>query len=81
MQFRTSFEPAPNQLRTGSEPDSVGLMDLAANLLARASSLLASYMIGQISARTSSEPASVMEFGFYYGPLTVSQTGVKYFTR
>jgi len=54
---------------------------LAANLLARASSLLASYMIGQISARTSSEPASVMEFGFYYGPLTVSQTGVKYFTR
>jgi len=37
---RTGFEPASNQLRTGSEPDSV--MDLAANLPARASSLLAS---------------------------------------
>jgi len=53
---------------------------LAANLLARASSLLASWMIGQISASNqlqtsselapnmfgaSSELASVMEFGFY----------------
>ena len=57
-------------------------------MLARASSLLASWMIGQISAsnqlRTrselapnmfgaSSELASVMEFGFYKAPVTRAQ--------
>jgi len=52
----------PNSIRlSGSK--------LVADLLAHASSLLASWMIGKISARcrsaTSFEPDSVMEFGFY----------------
>jgi len=43
-QLRTSSEPAPNQLRTTFEPapNQIAYWNLAANLLARASSLLAS---------------------------------------
>ena len=39
-QLRTSFEPASNQLRTSFQPDSI--IEFGRDLLARASSLLAS---------------------------------------
>jgi len=36
-------------------------------------------MIGQISAQTSSEPASVMEFGFYWNKYWMFATAFKQF--
>ena len=61
--FGASSELAPNMFGASSGP--AGVMEFGRHLLARASSLLASWMIGQISASNSSELASVMEFGFY----------------